>query len=191
MADVFEVLSADHEDVKGMLTVLEDSPGHGQASDAVQAARQDVVEYLIIDESRHEAAEEQHFWPTVREKLPDGDKLADEAISQESEAKEVLAKLDKLNSRDEEFDKLLTQFIPAARHHIEFEELRVWPSLRQVLTAQEAQELGDKIQKAEDRGPTRPHPHTPPSPGVLKAAGPAVAVIDKLRDAMSGRGRTD
>jgi hypothetical protein len=32
------------------------------------------------------------------------------------------------------------------------------------------------------------HPHTPPSPGVLKAAGPAVAVADKARDAMTGRG---
>lgn len=191
MADVFEVLSADHADVKGMLTVLEESPGHEQASDTVQAARQDVLDYLIIDESRHEAAEEQYFWPTVRDRLEDGAKLADGAISQESEAKEVLAKLDKLTTRDAQFDQLLAEFIPAARRHIEYEETRVWPALRQVLSAQEAQELGEKIQKAKDKGPTRPHPHTPPSPGVLKAAGPAVAVIDKLRDAMSGRGRTD
>ena len=87
MADVFEVLSADHADVKGMLTVLEESPGHEQASDTVQAARQDVLDYLIIDESRHEAAEEQYFWPTVRDRLEDGAKLADGAISQESEAR--------------------------------------------------------------------------------------------------------
>jgi len=191
MADVFEVLSADHADVKGMLRVLQESPGHDQASDAVQAARKDVADYLIMDSSRHEAAEEQYFWPTVRDRVKNGSALADKAISQEQRAKEILARLDKVNSRDEEFDRLLAEYIPAARQHIAYEESQVWPGLRQVLSPAEAQDLGQKIQAAEDKGPTRPHPHAPPSPGVLKTAGPAVAVIDKLRDAMSGRGRTD
>ena len=191
MTDVFEVLSADHADVKGMLTVLRDSPGHDKESDAIQAARQEVADYLVMDSSRHEAAEEQYFWPVVRDRVSDGNALADKAISQEQRAKEILARLDKLNSRDEEFDRLLAEYIPAARQHIAFEETQVWPSLREALSSAEAQDLGEKIQVAEDKGPTRPHPHTPPSPGVLKAAGPAGAVIDKLRDAISGRGRTD
>jgi hemerythrin-like domain-containing protein len=191
MTDVFEVLSADHADVKGMLTILQESPGHDQASDAVQAARQDVADYLIMDSSRHEAAEEQYFWPIVRQRMKEGQALADKAISQEQRAKEILARLDKSSSRDEDFDRLLAEYIPAARQHIAFEEAQVWPGLRQVLTPDEAQDLGEKIQAAEDKGPTRPHPHTPPSPGVLKTTGPAVAVIDKLRDAISGRGRTD
>jgi hemerythrin-like domain-containing protein len=191
MADVFEVLSADHADMKGLLTVLQESPGHDQGSGAVQAARQDVADYLVMDSSRHEAAEEQYFWPAVRERVSDGSALADKAISQEQRAKEILARLDKCSSRDAEFDRLLADYIPAARQHIAFEESRVWPGLRQALSPAEAQDLGEKIQAAEDKGPTRPHPHTPPSPGVLKTAGPAVAVIDRLRDAMSGRGRTD
>lgn len=190
MADVFEVLSADHADVKGMLTVLEESANHTEESDAVQQARKDVAQFLVMDESRHEAAEEQYFWPAVRERLPNGNELADQAISQETEAKEILDRLDKLESRDAEFDKLLAKFIPAAREHIDFEESRVWPGLREVLSPAQAQELGDKIQQAKDKGPTRPHPHTPPSPGVLKAAGPAVAAMDRLRDLMTGRGRS-
>jgi hemerythrin-like domain-containing protein len=191
MTDVFEVLRADHADVKGMLTVLQESPGHDKASDAIQAARQDVADYLIMDSSRHEAAEEQYFWPAVRDRVTNGSELADKAISQEQRAKEILARLDKLNTRDAEFDRLLAEYIPAARQHIAFEERQVWPSLRQALSPAEAQDLGAKIQAAEDKGPTRPHPHTPPSPGVLKTAGPAVAVIDKLRDAISGRGHTN
>jgi hemerythrin-like domain-containing protein len=189
MADVFEVLGADHADVKGMLTALEDSPGHGTAGDTVQDARHELAQFLVIDCSRHEAAEEQFFWPTVRARLANGDELADEAISQESQAKEILARLDKLTRPDAEFDQLLAEFIPATRQHIAFEETRVWPALRPVLTEAEARELGEKIEHAEDKGPTRPHPHTPPSPGVLRTAGPAVAVIDRLRDAMTGRGR--
>jgi hemerythrin-like domain-containing protein len=191
MADVFEVLEADHADVKGMLTVLAESPGHAVQDDVLQTARQDVVDYLVMDSSRHEAAEEQYFWPTVRERVPNGNELADKAISQETKAKEILAKLDKASSRDKEFDDLIVEFIPAARQHIAFEENRVWPSLRESLSPAESEELGEKIQRAEQKGPTRPHPHTPPSPGILKTAGPAVALIDRLRDAISGRGRTD
>jgi hemerythrin-like domain-containing protein len=192
MADVFEVLSADHAGVKSMLSALEESPGPADgATEAVLAARLEVTRQLIIDESQHEAAEEQYFWPAVRSRLANGSELADEAVSQESEAKQVLARLDKLKVDDEEFERLITAFIPAARKHIEFEETRVWPALRESLSAAEAQDLGGKIQKAEDHGPTRPHPHTPPSPAVLKTAGPAVAALDKLRDAVTGRGRPD
>jgi hemerythrin-like domain-containing protein len=193
MADVFEVLSADHAQVKDMLVALEESQDYtseGTAAEVVQAARQEVAQLLIIDSSRHEAAEEQFFWPAVRERLADGNMLADEAISQESEAKNVLARLDKLSSGDKEFTALIAEFIPAARAHIAFEETQVWPSLRAALSATEAAELGAKIRKAEDKGPTRPHPHTPASPAVLKMAGPVVAALDKLRDAMTGRGRS-
>jgi hypothetical protein len=111
------------------------------------------------------------FTRGVRARPGDGDQLADEAISLESEAKEVLAKIDKLEASDLEFDQLIGAFIPAGRQHIEFEETRVWPGLRQALSGAEAQELGEKLRKAKEHGPTRPHPHTPANPAVLKAAG--------------------
>src|SRR5262249_47465286 len=139
---------------------------------------------------RHEAAEEQYFWPAVRERVPDGNQLADEAIAQETEAKNVLARLDKASSGDAEFTALIAEFIPAARAHIAFEESQVWPTLRAALSAAEAEELGAKVRRAEDKGPTRPHPHTPANPAVLKTAGPIVGAIDRLRDAMTGRGRS-
>lgn len=190
-SDVFDVFAADHADVKRMLTALGDSPGQAAgASDSVLDARTLVAQWLVIDSSRHEAAEEQYFWPTVRKHVSDGNHLADEAISQENEAKGVLDKLNKLDARDAEFDKLLGEFIPAARQHIEFEEGQVWPKLRTALTAEEAAKLGGQVSKAMERGPTRPHPHTPANPAVLKTAGSVAAVIDRLRDAMTGRGRT-
>lgn len=189
MADAFEVLRADHATVEQMLAALETSPGHAAgAGSTVLAARKEVAQRLVIDSSKHEAAEEQYFWPAVRERLPDGGALADQAIAQEQEAKEVLARLDKLDADNDEFDQLMTEFIPAARAHIEFEETRVWPSLRGALSSAEAQELGEKLSTAKERVPTRPHPRTPADPKVLKTAGPAVAAVDKLRDAVAGRG---
>ena len=190
MPDAFEVLRADHAEVEQLLAVLENTPGHAAGADrTVLSARQQVAQRLVIDSSRHEAAEEQYFWPAVRERMADGDGLADQAIAQEQGAKEALGGLDKLGASDDEFDQVLDAFVPAARRHIEFEETQVWPGLRQALSAAEAADLGDKLEKAKAHGPTRPHPHAPASPEALKAAGPAVAAADKLRDAVTGRGR--
>jgi hypothetical protein len=63
-----------------------------------------------------------YFWPAVREHHAAGNTLADEAIRQEQKAKEVQAKLDKLEAGDLEFDKLLATFTGAAQEHIEFDE---------------------------------------------------------------------
>jgi hemerythrin-like domain-containing protein len=188
MTDVFEVLGGDHAVIRRMLDALESSPDNSTgATDAVVAARKAVAEQLIIDSSGHEAAEEQYLWPAVRAGLPDGNGLADQAIEQESVAKQMLNGLGKLAGPQHEFDAVIDTLIPAFRAHIEFEESRVWPGLRQVLSPDESQELGKKITKAKARGPTRPHPRTPPTPAVLATVGPAVAVIDRLRDVVTGR----
>ncbi len=189
MADVFTVLAKDHEEVKGMLAELEKGPTKATgASEDQLALRKKMTEELIIEESKHEALEEMYFWPAVREHLADGNMLADTATRQEQDAKHVLADLDKLGAGDLEFEKLLGKFIVDAREHIAFEETQVWPGLRTALTAEMAGELGGKIAEGKKTAPTRPHPHTPPSPGVLKAAGPVAAATDKARDAVTGRG---
>jgi hypothetical protein len=189
MADVFMVLAKDHEEVKGMLAELEKGPTHATGASQDQLAlRKKMSEELIIEASKHEALEEMYFWPAVRDHLQNGDALADRATGQEQEAKQVLAELDKLDASDAEFEKLLGTFIGAARDHIEFEETQVWPAMRTALNSDRAAELGIQIAEGKKTAPTRPHPHAPASPGVLKTAGPAVAAADKARDAMTGRG---
>lgn len=84
--------------------------------------------------------------------------------------------------------QLLGKFIMDARAHIEFEESQVWPLMRTALPAEASAELGEKIAAGKSSAPTRPHPHTPPSPGALKTAGPVAAAADKVRDAVTGRG---
>jgi hemerythrin-like domain-containing protein len=190
MPSVFEVLGQDHHEVKRMLSELEKGPTAATgASDNHLTLRKKMVEELIIEESKHEALEEMYFWPAVRDRLPDGDQLADTATGQEQEGKGVLGRLDKLNADQPEFEELVSTFISAGREHIAYEEEQVWPSMRQMLTEDEARAIGDKIAEGKKTAPTRPHPHTPPSPAVLKGAGPAVAAADRLRDAATGRSR--
>jgi len=184
MPDVFEVLGAAHREVEQMLDRM-------QAMMSLPAELRDqggaLADTLISAVSQHEAAEEEYFWPTVKEKVADGDSLAAGGIEQETEGKQVLAELDGMAPDDQQFVPLMTKFAHAARAHISYEEQQVWPGLRTALSADQATALGEKLARATKAGPTRPHPHTPPSPAVLKAAGPAVAAADKLRDAASGR----
>ena len=189
MPSVFDVLGRDHQEVKQMLNELEKGPSAATgARDNELALRKKMVEQLVIEESKHEAVEEMHFWPTVRDRVPDGERLARTATDQEQEGKVVLDRLDKLDASDPEFEQLVGAFIQAGREHISYEETAVWPLLRETLSADEATELGDKVAAGKKTAPTRPHPGTPPSPGVLKTAGPAVAAADRARDAVSGRG---
>jgi hemerythrin-like domain-containing protein len=188
MADVFEVLRADHGDVRLLLAALESSPGHAAgASQQVLKARKLAAERLVVDSTRHEAAEQEYFWPAVRERLGDGGKLADEASAQEQEGLEALARLDQLEPDDDEFDKLLAELIPAARRHIEFEETRVWPPLRQALSPFQAHELGDKIREATERATARPEPRGAALPKGRRSAGSAADAAGKLNTAATRR----
>jgi hypothetical protein len=192
MPDVFDVLREDHEEVKRMLAELEPRPSvlPAPSANAHQLSlRKKAVEQLIIAVSRHEAVEEMYFWPAVRERHPDGDKLADQAIGQEQEGKEVLDLLDKLDAGQPEFEDALAMFIAAGRKHISFEETAVWPGLAAALSQQEAADLGQKLEQGKRNAPTRPHPGAPAHPGVLKSAGPVIAAADRLRDSASGRGQ--
>jgi hypothetical protein len=59
MPDVFRVLGDDHAGVKYMLAVLEETRGQPvSTADEVLAARKQLAQQLVIESSRHEAAEE-------------------------------------------------------------------------------------------------------------------------------------
>jgi hemerythrin-like domain-containing protein len=190
MANVFDVLRKDHVEVIGALDELGSGPTAASgANPDLLAVREKLVEHLIIEESKHEAVEEEYVWPTVRDRVPDGDRLADHAIEQEQAAKYVLDDLIGVKADDPKFEELVSAFITDGREHIAYEENIVWPELEKTLSAEEAEELGTKVEQGKKLAPTRPHPHTPPRPGILKAAGPPVAAADRARDAVTGRGR--
>jgi hemerythrin-like domain-containing protein len=188
MSSVFDILRADHRELEQMLAGLEVPAQANRAAPIRPEARKQLTQKLIMESSKHETAEEQYFWPAVRNRVPHGDRLADHAIDQETQAKQVLTRLESLSPGQAEYEELLSAYIPAAREHIGYEEDVAWPALQEVLTAAEAEALGKDIAIAKEIAPTRPHPHIPPEPAVLKTAGPAVAAADKVRDELSGRG---
>jgi hypothetical protein len=190
--DAIEFLRADHVRVLDMLTRLEQGPPAGTSAVADdKSVRRDLVTELVIAESQHEAVEEEYFWPAVRQQVPTGERMAEQALKQEQAAKHILDKLDKASPDEPEFEQLISKVIEDGRAHIAYEQDTVWPVVRDSLSQKDLDELGEKMAKAKKAAPTRPHPHTPPSPGVLKTVGAAAAAADKVRDAATGRGSED
>ena len=85
------------------------------------------------------------------------------------------------------------KLIDAIRHHVEDEEKDLLPKLRDACDACDAcdaaelRELGEKFEHAKKMAPTRPHPAAPDRPPANKILGPGVGLIDRMRDALSGR----
>jgi hemerythrin-like domain-containing protein len=182
--DALTFLRQDHKSVLGMLQVLDGAPS-GSGADVSGLGT--MVTNLIIAESQHEAIEQQFFWPAVREALDDGDELADEAIAQEQEGKKLLQRLEDGEPGDPDYQQALQEFVKAGREHIAYEQDTVWPKLEAALSRQDLESLGEKLELAKKAAPTRPHPDTPPNATVLKTMGMGAAMVDHVRDAVTGR----
>jgi len=182
--DALTFLRQDHKSVLGMFEVLADAPsGDG----AISSGLSTMVTNLVIAESQHEAIEEQFFWPAVRELLEDGDALADTAVAQEQEGKKLLQRLEDGTPGDPDYQEALKEFVKAGREHIAYEQNVVWPAFEAAISREDSVKLGEKLEAAKKVAPTRPHPDTPPNPGVLKTMGMATAMVDHVRDAATGR----
>ena len=120
MPDVFEVLGAAHREVEQMLDRMQYLIG-GAAEPTAELQEQggSLAATMISAVSQHETAEEEYFWPAVKEKVTGRDSLAAGGIKQETEAKKVLAELDGMAPGNPRFIPLITQFNRAARAQVE------------------------------------------------------------------------
>ena len=57
------------------------------------------------------------------------------------------------------------------------------------MSRDELMTLGKELRAAKKVAPTRPHPNAPDSPPANMIVGGAAAVVDRARDAVSGRGK--
>ncbi|HWG01997.1 MAG TPA: hemerythrin domain-containing protein [Trebonia sp.] len=184
MADVFTVLAADHDRIFALSNRLTGGNSEPHAGPKVRKA---IAGELVMELSRHEVAEEIVFWPAVRDRANDGAELCAVALEQEATGKRLLNELAKTSAGNEEFDTLTHRVAAMLREHISYEQNIVWPRLRLKLSQEEVARLGAQIAAAKRRAPTRPHPHVPARPDLLKTIGPAAAVVDMARNAMLRR----
>ncbi|WP_320069872.1 hemerythrin domain-containing protein [Micromonospora sp. RTGN7] len=139
-----------------------------------------VVEVLTATVSRHLSAEEQYLFPAVRAALPQAGELVDREIA------EAAALLTALKALTGPADPALADVAERLRRHVARVDVLVAP-LREVATDAELIRLGNRWEIAEEAAPTRPHPGTPATPPWNRIVEPAMGVVDKVRDAVTGR----
>lgn len=179
--DLVDAIIADHRVVAELFDELEAS---GDARNRGRLAEQVIAELM-----RHAVAEEQYLYPTAREVLPDGDELADHEIAAHADAEQVMKELSRTDPASPAFDALVSSLIGDVRQHIAHEERDLLPRLRATCDAADLRELGLKFEQGKKIAPTRPHPFAPHQPTASKILGPGMALIDKVRDAVTRRGK--
>ncbi|MFF8289901.1 hemerythrin domain-containing protein [Streptomyces sp. NPDC016309] len=180
--DVVTELSNDHQEVEELFTTIEElPPGDGR--------RKQYADQVTIELVRHAVAEETYLYPAVREHVPGGDALADKELGDHAAAERVMKDLEGCEAADPRFDVLVDRLMAEIRSHITDEENNLFPRLREACSAEVLAELGDKVRQAKRTAPTRPHPSAPDRPPADKLLAPGVGMIDRLRDAMTGRGK--
>jgi hemerythrin superfamily protein len=176
--DLIDDIISDHREVEAVFNQIQ-AGGDG--------GKRDLVEHVITELVRHSVAEEQYLYPTVRRVLPNGDQLADHELKEHAEAEEVMKAIETTDAQDPRFDELVGKLIEDIRHHVQEEESDLLPKLRTACDAAELDELGEKFETSKKMAPTRPHPSAPDRPPANKILGPGVGLIDRMRDAITGR----
>jgi hypothetical protein len=177
--DVISFLTEQHEEIKLLFNQVGSSRGEAKREAFVSLRR-----LLAV----HETAEEEIVHPAARKALHDGAGVVDVRLLEENEAKKILAKLEQLDVESPEFVSAFELLKNGVLVHAAAEEREEFAQLASVLDQGQLDKMRRAAEFAEKVAPTRPHP------GVESAtanvlAGPFAAMLDRTRDALSGKSR--
>jgi hypothetical protein len=179
ITDVVDILTTDHRNVLDLIDSISSAPSPDES--------RDIADTVIAEIVRHSVAEEMYVYPAMKNHLPDGEAQVQHDIEEHQELEETLKKLEHTSAEDTEFIALVAEVRSQLSHHASDEENSQFPLLREHIPHDELVELGRKVELAKQIAPTRPHPNSPHSELFHKAFGPGVGLVDKLRDAVTGR----
>lgn len=145
MQDVAQIIANDHRAVEKLFAELESREGD----------RRRLVDQVIGELSAHTTAEEQVIYPAVRDMVPGGGRMADQALAEHKAMKQELAKLEQGQPGDHEFENTLTALIDAVRDHVPQEENDLLPTLRSVIGQDKMEELGKIFEEVKGTVSTR------------------------------------
>jgi hypothetical protein len=138
---------------------------------------------LVWQLTRHSIAEELIFYPLLREKVINGQVLADIDIEQQRQIKEDLVKLQSLDYNSAEFDQNVQVMWTDLINHMEKEENTDLKLCAQDISMEDRINAGKKFENRKLIAPTRPHTLIPDTyPTLETIMGILVAPYDKFKD---------
>ncbi|KAI8362710.1 hypothetical protein EDC96DRAFT_512287 [Choanephora cucurbitarum] len=143
--------------------------------------RNQLVKVLVL----HDECEQVTAYPLLRDKVP-GDESNQEYQRSLDEHQQLRTLLHEVRyadmENDPEFDHKLKTVMETAFKHIDTEEQKVLPMMKENIDQKQLLEAGDSYMKHKKMATTRPHPHAPQQGIAAEAANIIMGPFDKLRD---------
>jgi len=173
--DITELLRNEHREAEAAFALFE------AATDV--EIRRGLAQTLVKALSIHAGAEELVLYPVIRKKVLDGADMIDHSLEEHQVVKDLLVQIDRAaRNGGAELGTLVERLKSATLEHVDEEEGKVFPRLRESVDREELRDLGRQLMEVEVHAPTHPHPHAPNRPPANKVADMAAFVLDTARD---------
>ena len=137
---VITILTKDHRVVSGLMRALEMTP-------KVNATvRRTLFEQIRNNVMVHAQAEEDVFYPAMRNlSFGTGSTQVDEAYREHQMVKDLLNDLSHMDPLSDSFDMKFADFKKKLEHHVEEEENEMFTMVKQRMSTEQQEELGQRI----------------------------------------------
>jgi hypothetical protein len=135
--DAITLLKQDHANVKAMFQQYE------ELGERAFANKKKLADKICLELTKHATAEEEIFYPAVREASEESEDQVDEATVEHASAKDLIGQLAHMDPHDDLYDakvKVLGEYIA---HHVKEEEGEMFPSAKKA--GLDLNALGDQI----------------------------------------------
>src|SRR5215213_1445227 len=139
--DAFELLKKDHEKVSGIFEKLAPTTERGVKT------REELFTQLKQELDVHAKIEEGILYPVLKE-LKETEEITLEAFEEHNVVKQLLAELEEMPKDDESWGAKLTVLKENVEHHVEEEEGELFDGAREVLSSEQIEELGTRMEEA-------------------------------------------
>jgi hypothetical protein len=139
--NAFELLKKDHKKVSDLFKQLEET------TERAVKTREELFGKLKQELDVHARIEEQIFYPAIKE-AEETHEITLEAIEEHNVVKQLLSELDSMPVDDERWTAKLTVLKENVEHHVEEEEGEMFKDAQKVLSAEQVEELGARMESS-------------------------------------------
>jgi hemerythrin superfamily protein len=130
--NVVDLIMNDHREVEQLFTRLQNEPDQ----------RAGLLPVLTTLLTAHSRAEEAEVYPVAKEEAGETEEVA-HSQEEHLEAEQLLARLAQTDPTSPDFETALTEAMQAIQHHVQEEESKVLPGLREQIDEQRLAQLGE------------------------------------------------
>ena len=135
--DAIELLTNEHKEAKGLFERIEASTD--------PAEKQKLLTEVMTALRAHTKIEEEVLYSIVREQVKGGHKMFEEAMQEHQEAKKAMKELEDLSPTDKDWEDQFQILMHGVLHHATEEEAEMFPKLRETLSQDRLNELGEQL----------------------------------------------